>query len=291
MKKNKLYEYNIALSNDDDLEYTVLPAFRKLVKRLRRDTQINSFEHTEIIDGDAYSKSRMKSKFIAIIKTIKVTPYIKELDNVGLNFKVHVSFDEADICTQYFNKMSTQKLYGMQFIILQNTKGDLIELSQTEVTNSVFNSILPNIKRDKECEITEGLTEPVNCISYSHLDSFLEKLNKISKEYKYRFLTCKEAIFFSTCGNKQKYCWGNQDNFDKYEFLRLGKYDLSLHKVAKKEVNGLRLFDFCGNAVEYCTDKRGWYKTFGSNTKHLEPTIYKNSYSDISSIRLVREKK
>ena len=290
IKKSKVYVYNIDLSNDDDLEYVVLPAFRKLKKYLRRDTQMSSLEDTETIDGNDFSKRTMESKFVAVIKNVIVTPYIKESNRLGLHFKVTVSFEESDICSQYVLGMSKDRLYGMKFVQLKSENGT-IEVAQTELTNRVFSKIYPNAPKDKQCSKTRKMDKPANCLSYDTLDKFLEKINRKSKKYHYRFLTCKEALFFATCGGKQKYCWGNRVEYKKYEFIRNGKYDLTIKKVAQKAQNGLHLYDLCGNTSEYCTTQRGWYRTFGSNTDKLEPRIFKNSYSDISGIRLVREKR
>ena len=290
LKMNKLYVYNIDLSNDDDFEYVVLPAFRKVQKYLRRDTNLNSFENTEKATGTNYDSKTSGSKFVAVIKTITITPYSKERGKLGLNFKVNVSFEEADVCSQYYKGVSKDRLHGMKFIKLafNNQK---IEISQTEVTNRLFNAILPREKREKNCQRTQGANKPVNCVSYETLDRFLKKLNRKSRKYRYRYLTCKESNFITTCGDKQKYCWGNQKEYENFEFLRQGKYDLTLKNVKSYQKNFLNLYDLCGNAAEYCTDKRGWYKTFGSTTKHLKPLIIKNNYSDISSIRLVRERR
>lgn len=290
IKKSKTYVYNVDLSNDDDLEYVVLPAFRKLKKYLRRDTQMSSLEDTEMIDGDKFSKKTMESKFVAVVKKVIVTPYIKESNRLGLNFKVTVSFEESDLCSQYLQGMSRDRLYGMKFVQLKSNNS-VIEVSQTEVTNQLFSKILPHVTREKQCQKSRGVNKPVNCLSYDSLDLFLEKLNKKSKKYTYRFLTCKEALFFATCGGKQKFCWGNQTEYEKYEFLRDGKYDVTIKNVALKKANALNLYDLCGNTSEYCTDNRGWYRTFGSNVGKLEPRIFRNSYSDINSIRLVREKR
>jgi len=289
IKKSKTYVYNVDLSNDDDLEYVVLPAFRKLEKYLRRDTQMSSLEDTETIDGDNFSKKTMESKFVAVVKNVTTTPYIKDSNKLGLHFKVTVSFEASDLCSQYLVGMSKDKLYGLKFVQLKSDTGR-IEVAQTELTNKIFYKIYPSAPRDKQCQKSRGTHKPVNCLSYDTLDKFLEKLNKKSKKYRYRFLTCKEALFFSTCGGKQKFCWGNRVEYKKYEFIRDGKYDLTIKDVAQRKSNALNLYDLCGNTSEYCTDKRGWYRTFGSNVGKLEPRIFKNSYSDISGIRLVREK-
>ncbi len=290
IKKHKIYIYNVDLSNDDDLEYVIIPAFRKLKKYLRRDTQMSSLEDTEMIDGDKFSKKTMESKFVAVVKNVTVTPYIKESNRLGLHFKVDVSFEESDLCSQYVLGMSKDRLYGLRFVKLKSDD-TTIEVAQTELTNTIFNKIYPRAPKEKQCQKTRGRDKPVNCLSYDTLDKFLEKLNKKSRKYSYRFFTCKEALFFSTCGGKQKFCWGNNVEYKKYEFLRDGKYDLTIKDVAKKEENGLNLYDLCGNTSEYCIDKRGWYRTFGSSVGKLEPRIYKNSYSDVSGIRLVRERR
>ena len=290
IKKSKVYVYNIDLSNDDDLEYVVLPAFRKLKKYLRRDTQMSSLEDTESIEGNNYSKKTMESKFIAVVKNVVVTPYIKESNKLGLHFKVVVSFEASDLCSQYLLGMSKDTLYGLKFVQLKSDS-DTIEVAQTELPNKIFYKIYPTAPREKQCQKSRGKNRPVNCLSYDTLDKFLQKLNKKSRKYRYRFFTCKEALFFSTCGGKQKFCWGNQAEYKKYEFLRNGKYDLTIKNVAQKKSNALNLYDLCGNTSEYCTDKRGWYRTFGSNVGKLAPRIFRNDYSDISGIRLVREKR
>jgi len=288
-KKKKIYTYNIDLARDDDFEYLVTGAYRKVEKYLRRDTQVSSLENTEMISGNNYSKNTMASKFIPVVQTVIATPYIKESNRLGLHFKITVSFEESNLCSQYFAGFSRDTLYGMKFIQLKSDDG-IIEVAQTELTNKIFSKIYPRAKKDKYCESTKGPNKPVNCLSLTLLDNFLKKINKKSTKYKYRFFTCKEALFFATCGGKQKYCWGNKSNYNEFTFLRSDRHDYRIKNVAFKKSNSLNLYDLCGNSYEYCTNPSGWYRTYGSMANSLKPRILRDSYPDVNTIRLVREK-
>ncbi|SFV58770.1 hypothetical protein MNB_SM-7-1385 [hydrothermal vent metagenome] len=289
LKKKKLYSYDIDLSNDDEFEYVVFPAFRKLQKYLKRDTQINSLENSQTLKDDSFKDISTESKIVPVIQKVAIQPYIKENEGkIGLHFDVSVSFDETDVCKQYFLGVSKKRLYGMPFVRLK-LDDHVIEVSQTEVTNRLFKKIYPSAKREKECQKTTQPDEPVNCLSYATLDEFIKRLNKHSRRYHYRFLSCKEAQTLATCGSKQKYCWGNQKDYKEYEFIRRSRYDATIKKVATKKANALGLYDLCGNLYEYCVDKKGWYETFGSDPFKLTPRIFRHSYIDVSGIRLARE--
>ena len=289
LHKHQTYTYFIDLSNDDDLEYVLLPAFRKLTKNLRRDTRVNSLRDTQVLHNEDFQKETTNSLITPIIKNVSLKIYKKPNGLLGLYTRADVSFEQSDVCKQYIKGISSDKLYGLSFIQLEY-QDKMIEVAQTELTNKLFFKLLPKTKQDKWCQATRGKNEPVNCLNYQDLDNLIKKLNKQSKRYRYRFLTCQEASFLATCGNKQKYCWGYTPNYTPFEHLSQNKY-APLHTVAQKKPNGLNLYDFCGNAQEYCIDKRGRYKAYGVKFSNLQFKIYKNSYTDLTTVRLVRERR
>jgi hypothetical protein len=290
IEKKKEFTYKILLSNDDDIQYTMFHAFRELKKRLKRDTLINSIENTESINGDIYKANAKKNNIVAIVKKVKVLPYIQG-DHLGLYFDVKVSYSRNDVCRQYFKGVIYDKFLKVNFVRLKKSDGTVVALSQTEITNRIFRHFLPKSKKLNGCNKTHGLNMPVNCLDYNTIDKFIAKLNRVQHRYKYRLMECKEAMFFATCNHQQPFCWGNSKNYSSFEFIRKSKYDFKLHNVGVKKENDLHLYDFCGNAAEVCVAKRGRYKEFFSDFKSLKPKISRRSYDDVNSFRLIREDK
>ena len=204
--------------------------------------------------------------------------------------KVKVTFEESNLCGQFYVGKIQDEQLGLTFIQLKNEDNEIIEYSSTEITNKVYNKFMSK-DRDFDCQITRGDSKPVNCLTYEMIEEFIDKLNDdYGDEYFYRLPKCEEWVFFATCNNKQKYCWGNTPSYKEFEYLRVTKHGFKLKKVASKKANSLEIFDFCGNGYEYCKTRRDRYRTSASNMKTFIPEFGRRSWSEIETIRLVRVK-
>ena len=289
IKKTQEYTYDTILSNDVDYEDALSLALIKFKKFLKKNTHISSADIDEKISNESYTATQEVSDITPVVEYVEIVPFI-ENDRLGLHFEAKVSYESSSVCSQYVkSKPIFDPLTGLRFIRLKNAEGETLEVATTEVTNAVFKRVLPHAKFDRECKRTRMKNQPVNCLDFDEIDRFLEKLNHNSGRYSYRLLRCDEALFYATCGEKQAYCWGNTKNYEPFEFLRKSKYDDTLKKVASKKPNGLKLYDFCGNAAEYCMDKRGRYKTLTVNTRTLRPILSRRTFNDVNTIRVVRE--
>lgn len=282
------FVYDIYLSNDIQYKYALQTALMELRDKLAQDTAVRTIDDKETLINDNYSRKTNESTFKPVYKFIEILPFLQN-NRIGIRAIVRLSFEASDLCTQYYLGETRAISLGMVFSKLMTEDGSEIEVAQTNITNKQYNRIVTS-KRQEGCEPTTLPDQPVNCLSDTDIDTFLAKLNAKNDAYNYRLLNCDEWLLFATCGNKQKFCWGNRNNFKPYEFIIKDIYSFKLNSVALKKPNALNLFDLCGNGYEYCIGKYKNYKCATTDTKTLEPKIKNPSWPDINTLRLVREK-
>lgn len=282
------FVYDIYLSNDIQYKYALQTALMELRDKLSQDTTILAIDDQESLNNTDYSRKTNESKLKPVYKFIEILPFYED-NRLGVRAIIRLSFEASDLCSQYYLGTTKDTNLGMTFSRLKQEDGSEIEVAQTNLTNAQYNRIMPS-KRQRECEATQDANQPVNCISYDDIDTYLAKLNAKNDGYTYRLLRCDEWNFFATCGNKQKFCWGNDKNYKPYEIIITDMYSFRLKNVAMKKQNALGLFDMCGNGYEYCVRKNGAYRCGTTDKKTLEPKVQTPSWPDVNTIRIVREK-
>jgi hypothetical protein len=282
------FVYDIYLSNDIQYKYALQTALMELRDKLAQDTTILAIDDQESLNNTDYSRKTNESKLKPVYKFIEILPFYEE-NRLGIRAIIRLSFEASDLCSQYYLGTTKDTNLGMTFSRLKQEDGSEVEVAQTNLTNAQYNRIMPS-KRQRECEVTQDANQPVNCISYDDIDTYLAKLNAKNDGYNYRLLRCDEWNFFATCGNKQKFCWGNDKDYKAYEILITNMYSFRLKNVAMKKQNALGLFDMCGNGYEYCVRKNGAFRCATTDKKTLEPKIQTPSWPDVNTIRIVREK-
>ena len=282
------YVYDIYLSNDIQYKYALQTALMELRDKLAQDTVVRAIDDNENLSNTNYSRSTNESKFKPVYKYVEILPFF-ESNRLGIRAIVRLSFEASDLCSQYLLGVTRDETLGMTFSLLKAEDGSEIEVAQTNLTNAQYNRFMSS-KRQRECEATKDANQPVNCIGYDEIDSYLAKLNDKNDGYSYRLLRCDEWSFFATCGGKQKYCWGNEKNYKPHEFIITDIYSFRLKNVAMKKQNALGLFDMCGNGYEYCVRKNGAYRCGTTDKKSLEPKVQTPSWPDVNTIRIAREK-
>jgi len=104
-----------------------------------------------------------------------------------------------------------------------------------------------------------GDDQPVEHVSWSDIQEFLAKLNKLSGSA-YRLPTEAEWEFAARGGNNSRgYKYAGSDNIDDVAWYK-GNSKPKTYPVGLKKANELGLYDMSGNVYEWCSD---WYGGYG----------------------------
>jgi formylglycine-generating enzyme required for sulfatase activity len=127
-------------------------------------------------------------------------------------------------------------------------------MGKTEVTQGQWKQVMG----DNPAEFQKGDNYPIEKVTWSDVNKFIEKLSLLTKGA-YGFYLPTEAEWEYACrsgGKPEKYAGGK----DLHQLAWCnGNSDLSTHAVGTKAPNGLGLFDMNGNVYEWCADTyRGW---------------------------------
>lgn len=132
---------------------------------------------------------------------------------------------------------------------------DAFYMGKHEVTGGQYKSVMGEVPR-----IKSGSNYPVDELSWNDAQSFINKLNSISKK-NYRLPTEAEWEYAARAGTTTPFCFGNniltsQANFGG-NFTRDGKkYKSQAQTVGSYPPNSFGLYDMHGNVWEWCQD---WY--------------------------------
>lgn len=125
---------------------------------------------------------------------------------------------------------------------------DSFYIQKTEVTQAQFEAVMGwdfSFFKCSDC--------PVNNISWNEIQTFIEKLNKLSG-FTFRFPTEAEWEFAARGGKKsQNYVFSGSDDIDKVAWFA-NNAKRKLHPVAQKQANELGLYDMTGNVWEFVAD-------------------------------------
>jgi formylglycine-generating enzyme required for sulfatase activity len=131
---------------------------------------------------------------------------------------------------------------------------------------------------------------PISCVTIDAVKRFIKKLNKKNRQFRYRLPTCDEWLYIATCENKQKYCWGNTDDYKEFENIAESKYRFEISPTGSLKKNALGLYDMCGNVRELCEYNRR-IRTVGSSHYSLEPIVSRYRLGPTSGFRIVKEER
>ena len=120
---------------------------------------------------------------------------------------------------------------------------------------------------DNPSSSKKGDEYPVEGISWSDIQGFLNKLNKVTGK-KYALPTEAQWEYAARGGAKSKgYKYSGSNTVDDVAWCWDNNNE-GTHPVGKKQANELGLYDMSGNVVEWCSD---WYGDYSSDSQ-TDPT-------------------
>ena len=127
---------------------------------------------------------------------------------------------------------------------------DTFYIGKYEITNEEYNRYLLFMKKEK---IKADKKLPVIHISWNEAMAYSVWLSeKTGKEY--TLPSESQWEYVSRANTKTKYSWGNQGSKSLSYAWEKNNSEAVLHKVGQKEPNQWGVYDFSGNASEWCKD-------------------------------------
>ncbi len=289
-EKKKSFVYKIEYpSNLKTFKRKFKNGLDQLIESIENDTRITTATSNEVMDGDNYQSKEQFNVLKPVVSKVEFVPFYTS-DSLGFIAKVSISHQSHEVCAQYYKGPKDDETLEVRFARLR-FKGKEVQLLEHEVTNALYQKIIPSNQRIQGCSYDKADAMPATCIDDKMVVEFIRALNQESTSYRYRLPRCSEWKFIATCNKKVKFCWGNSKAYQNFENLRVSRYGFEVKKVKSYQKNQLQLFDLCGNAEELCRDRRNRLKISGTNRRFYTPTIESYAPGRSTGLRLLREKK
>ena len=158
-------------------------------------------------------------------------------------------------------ELSTDKSASEESPIVKAIQKNMVEIpgasykmGKTEVTQTQWERVM-----GKNPSRFEGADRPVENVSWDDCLLFIQKLNEMSKNVKFRLPTEEEWEYCCRAGSKGD--WGKRANGEEGPLEAMGWYDKNsgreTHPVAQKEPNAWGLYDMHGNVWEWTSTAVG----------------------------------
>ena len=158
-------------------------------------------------------------------------------------------------------ELSTDKSASEESPIVKAIQKNMVEIpgasykmGKTEVTQTQWERVM-----GKNPSRFEGADRPVENVSWDDCLLFIQKLNEMSKNVKFRLPTEEEWEYCCRAGSKGD--WGKRANGEEGPLEAMGWYGKNsgreTHPVAQKEPNAWGLYDMHGNVLEWTSTADG----------------------------------
>ena len=159
-------------------------------------------------------------------------------------------------------EQGTEDPHGDEYPVHSVTLSDYY-IGKFEVTQGLWKAVMG----DNPIGLKKGDDYPVDAVSWSDIQDFLNKLNKVTGK-KYALPTEAQWEYAARGGVKSKgYKYSGSNTVGDVAWHQ-DNSDLETHPVGKKQANELGLYDMSGNVVEWCSD---WYGDYSSDSQ-TDPT-------------------
>ena len=149
-------------------------------------------------------------------------------------------------------------------------------MGQTEVTQALWKAVMGNNPSN-----WKGNTLPVESVSYSDCQDFINKLNSMTGKT-FRLPTEEEWEFAARGGNSSRgYKYSGSDNLGSVAWYD-GNSGSKTHPVAQKQANELGLYDMSGNVWEWCSSL--WCSDYNSSRSGSYRVTRGGSWSNTAGI-------
>ena len=126
-------------------------------------------------------------------------------------------------------------------------------LGRYEVTQAQWAALMP-----ENPSTSRGMDLPVNRVSWEDCQGFLQRLNQVFKDSRFRLPTEAEREYACRAGTSTATYFGDNpspEDLEKHAWFRENS-EGELHPVGQKLANPWGLYDLYGNVWEWCQD---WY--------------------------------
>lgn len=177
---------------------------------------------------------------------------------------------------------------GDEHDILKNIPVHQVTLStysigQTEVTAELWQAVMGSAPYLNNNDLVFAVTNklPIVHVSWNDCYVFIQKLNQLTGK-KFRLPTEAEWEYAARGGKKSNgYIYSGSNDLGQVAWHK-DNSSKSLHPVATKLANELKIYDMSGNATEYCSDIYGSYSS-ESQTNPKGPTT--SEYSEVYRVQ------
>lgn len=184
-----------------------------------------------------------------------VDDILTDSKNIEINPRKVVSLDTFQIAREKeLDKLRNNMVYikGGTILMGKNLIINDFYLCKYEVTQALWYVVMKYAKpTNTNPSYFKGNNLPVENVSWSDCQIFINRLNKLSK-MKYRLPTEAEWEYAARGGNKNtNYVYAGSNNLDEVAWSDKNSHK-STHPVGSLNPNELRLFDMSGNVSEWC---------------------------------------
>ena len=136
------------------------------------------------------------------------------------------------------------------------------QLARTVVTQGMWERVMGDNPAEGYGAAFIGADKPVVGVRWEDAQAFIRRLNAMVPEGQYRLPGEAEWEYAARSGGHHHKWPGTskKSELEQYAWFSEGLDDSHIHPVAKKQPNGLGLYDMAGNVFEWCQDR--WHDSY-----------------------------